>query len=389
MPTPKPPVRLGGNMIIRLRDLVKLFGISIVSFCAVFVCTFFLNFYWDVVNLPNIPADLQPLYHAQLAMAQFTAGISGGFLAVIAVIMLLFYVRLYINQHTRQLGILKAMGYSDVQIARQFWVFGGSVLLGTALGYACGHLIMPYIYRNLLINGLPQVTITFHPTLLLGLVVLPTMLYAGLACLFAWLALRRPVGDLLRGGNTNRKIKPDRHPQERPFLREMQIKCVNTNRALTFFVAFGVFCFAAMVQMAFAMQQLDTGSMALIILIIGLVLAGVSLLMAITSLINANTENLTLMRAFGYNLAECLWAVFGGFIPWVLVGFAVGTVYQYGLLSLMVNLIFADVAGMASYTFDLPLMLATLVALVIALTAIVGVYAYRIQHTSLKQAFDE
>lgn len=377
-------------MIIRLKDLVKLLGISIVTFCAVFVCTFFLNFYWDVINLPHVPADLLPLYNAQLAIAQFTAGISGGFMAVIAVIMLLFYIRLYINQHTRELGILQAMGYSNWQIARQFWVFGGSVLLGTTLGYGCGHLIMPYIYDNLLINGLPKVAITFHPTLLVVLVILPTLLYAGLACLFAGLTLRQPVSDLLRGGVANLKVKPDRHTKARSFLREMQSKCVSTKKSLTFFVVFGVFCFAAMVQMAFSMwRQLDTGSMGLIILLIGLVLAGVCLLLALTALVNANTTNLTLMRAFGYYWSECTWAIFGGFLPWLLLGFATGTVYQYGLLTLMVNLIFRNVANMPRYTFDVPLLFITFATLLVILAIIVASYAIRLKRTTLKQAAAE
>lgn len=38
-------MRLGGNdMVIRLKDTAKLFGIAIIACCAVFVCTLFLSY---------------------------------------------------------------------------------------------------------------------------------------------------------------------------------------------------------------------------------------------------------------------------------------------------------------------------------------------------------
>jgi len=40
-------------MIIGLKDTVKLFGISIVACCAVFVCTLFLNYNIDLVSIEN------------------------------------------------------------------------------------------------------------------------------------------------------------------------------------------------------------------------------------------------------------------------------------------------------------------------------------------------
>lgn len=102
-------------MIIGLKDSLKLIGIIIVSFCAVFVCTFFLNFYLDAKSIEHLLAteNEKILYNAQMSTAKFTCSISGGFLALIAVVMLVFYLKLYINSHCSQLGVLKAMGYSD------------------------------------------------------------------------------------------------------------------------------------------------------------------------------------------------------------------------------------------------------------------------------------
>ncbi|MFQ6968828.1 MAG: FtsX-like permease family protein [Subdoligranulum sp.] len=50
--------------------------------------------------------------------------------------MLLFYIKHYIDTHKKELGILKALGYSNIKIAKSFWVFGISIFIGTVTGYA-------------------------------------------------------------------------------------------------------------------------------------------------------------------------------------------------------------------------------------------------------------
>ncbi len=76
--------------------------------------------------------------------------------------MLLFYIKHYIDTHKKELGILKALGYSNLKIAKDFWVFGISIFTGTAIGYAGAFLIMPWFYA--LQNKdkmLPEITINF------------------------------------------------------------------------------------------------------------------------------------------------------------------------------------------------------------------------------------
>ena len=49
-------------MIVGIKDGVKLVGMIVVSFCAVFVCTFFLNFYVDALAIADaVPSGSQPL----------------------------------------------------------------------------------------------------------------------------------------------------------------------------------------------------------------------------------------------------------------------------------------------------------------------------------------
>lgn len=380
-------------MIISLKDGIRLVGISIVCFCAVFVCTFFLNFYMDVQSVKEfVTAETQPLYDAQVAMAQFVCGISGGFLAVIALVMLVFYIKLYIDEHSRGLGILKAMGYSNGEIALRFWVFGLSVFVGVALGFGLGFAVMPSVYAQLTIQGLPEVAIKFNPVLLL-LLILPPVFFSIVSCGYAYVKLCQPVSDMLRGGKARKikksDLKPAKDANDKSFLWEMCFKTLGGKKLLAFFVAFACFCFSAMVQMGFSMKDLSSMTMGGIILGIGLVLAVTSLLMAITSLINGNKKNISIMKAFGYSMRECVLSVLGGYVPVAILGFAVGTVYQYGLLSFMVKIVFKDVGEVPDYSFDFGLFFITLAAFIVCYTLFMAVYSVKISKISVKEVMLE
>lgn len=57
--------------------------------------------------------------------------LSGGSLFLTTVVLLCFYIGHYVDTHKKQLGILKALGYSRIAIAKGFAVFGLSVFVGT------------------------------------------------------------------------------------------------------------------------------------------------------------------------------------------------------------------------------------------------------------------
>ena len=95
-------------MVISLKDGLKLIGIAVISFCAVFVCTFFINYYVDAVAVgPSVEESLKQLYEAQLATAKLSCTLSGCCLLIIALLMLVFYIKMYVDGHARQLGIMK------------------------------------------------------------------------------------------------------------------------------------------------------------------------------------------------------------------------------------------------------------------------------------------
>lgn len=378
-------------MIVGIKDGLKLLGISIVIFCAVFVCTFFINFYVDAQALETLITDenIMTLYKAQMATAQFTCAISGGFLGLIAVVMLIFYIKLYIDGNLSRIGLLKAMGYTDVEIALRFGIFGLSVLVGAALGFGGGHAIMPTVYEGMAIKGLPEIAITFHPGLMIAFVFAPALLFSLLACVFAYFTLKMPLSEMLRGKSEKIKRLKQRPDKDRSFLRETCLKTLFGKKSLVFFIAFAGFCFSSMVQMSASMLDLSSETMGAIILAIGIVLAVTTMFMAVTTLVNGNVKNISMMKAFGYTLKECTFTVLGGYHLFAVLGFGVGTVYQFGILSLMLNIVFKDVGDIPEYSFDVPLFFITLAVFIVFYEVIMLFYTYKINRISVKEVMGE
>ncbi len=326
MSSRRPHMRLDGEkMVVGIRDTAKLIGIIIISFCAVLVCTMFMNYYMDVKGVSGEITSEQAVifYEAQVSTAKVVCGVSGGCLLVTSVIMLTFYIRHYIDTHKRELGILKALGYSNRKIAGNFWVFGSSVLIGTALGFAGAFCIMPGFYRVQNEDKLlPEMAVGFHPSLLVYLVAAPAVVFAVLSVCYAWHRLKMPVMILLRNSEPERakagkhrkkgisRQSEDRksndgrggnHRDDGLFLEDLRRNTLREKKVLAFFILFASFCFSSMTQMSFSMKELASVMMGAMIMLIGLVLACTTLFLAITTVINGNTKTIAMMRVFGYS----------------------------------------------------------------------------------------
>lgn len=247
-------------MIVGIKDGLKLFGVAIVCACAVFVCTFFLNYYLDCKAIADaVPAESEKLYDAQILSAKIICLITGGVLALIAVFLIAFYTGLFIEERAKTIGALKAMGFSEGRIAAGFWLFGLSVFAGTAAGHGLGYAFSPLIY-DLMSDGFLKVPLCYHFELTAGLVLAPTAVFSAVAILCAYLKLRAPVMSLLRGKTEKARAKKTKG-KDRSFLREVFFSTPAAHKALAFFVAFAGFCFAAMLQMGWSMKDLSSVTM--------------------------------------------------------------------------------------------------------------------------------
>lgn len=374
-------------MIVSIRDIYKMIGISVVSFCAVIVCAMFLNYYLDLVTVEHlITTDISRIfYDAQCSTSKVVSSLSGGCLLLTSVVLLCFYIGHYIDTHQKQLGIMKALGYTGFSVAKNFWVFGLPVFTGTAFGYLGAHLLMPKLYEIQNKDGyLPDVPVSFHPGLCLSLVLAPTIFFAVLAVVYSFYKLKVPALRLIREQST-RKVVPAKKDTDMSFLRELEKSNVRQKKSLIFFITFAVFCFAAMTQMSCSMDELASRMMGIMIMAIGIVLAIVTLFIATTSVIKANRKTITMMKVFGYSARECSKAVLNGYRPWAYFGFALGTVYQYVLLKIMVMVVFKDVDGVPDYKFDVPAMLITLAAFFVLYETIMFAYTKKMEKLSVKE----
>ncbi len=378
-------------MVVGIKDASRLIGISIIAFCAVFVCTLFINYNIDIVGIKQAITSEQAmkLYEAQVSSANVTSMVSGGCLLITSVIMLIFYIKHYIDTHKKELGILKALGYSNLTIAKNFWVFGISVFIGAVIGFLGAFLMMPYFYE-LQNEGevLPDVLMHFNPVLLLYLVIVPTIVFSILAIYYAFYKLGRPVLSLLKDSyQTTSKIK--KHKKERDkdglFIDDLKRNTLKSKKTLVFFIIFASFCFSSMTQMSFSMKELSSVMMGAMIMVIGIVLASTTLFLAITTVIKGNTKTIAMMRVFGYSQKECSKALLGGYRPISYVGFVIGTIYQYILLRIMVDVVFNGVAGVPVYKFDFPAMLGSLAAFIVVYEFVMYTYAQKIKSISIKE----
>jgi putative ABC transport system permease protein len=382
-------------MIIRLKDAAKLIGVSIIACCAVFVCTLFLNFNIDIVKIKDLITSetMMAFYEAQVFTGKVTSAVSGGCLLFTSVIMLFFYIKHYIDVHKEELGILKAIGYSNMKIAKGFWVFGFSIFIGTTIGFCSSFALMPTFYKVMNEDAiLPQISLHFNYILALYLVILPTVAFALLSVVYSYHKLKRPVLELLKGkSGTVGKIKKHRQKQnsEMTFLQEVKHSTIKSRASLVFFIGFASFCYSDMMQMSFSMDELASTMFAAIIIIIGIVLACTTLFLAITTVINANTKTIAMMRVFGYSLRECSGAILNGYRPVAYIGFAIGTIYQYGLLKVMVASFSQDLEMIPEYHFDVKAFIIVLISFAIIYEFIMFCYAGRIKKISVKEVMLE
>lgn len=393
------------NMVLSTRDIFKSVGILIISVCAVFVCTLFLNYNIDLkaLDVSHLPQEVQSFYNAQVMTGKMVSALCGGCLLFTSAVMLCFHIGHYIDTHGKTLGILKALGYSGRKIAKGFAGFGLSVFGGTAAGYAGAHAMMPQFYETQNNEGLlPKIHVNFHPSLLFFLVLLPTLAFCALSVLYGYFRLKTPVLELLKGkaspqsprrkaaqnpkkAQRGKTARPAKTGRDLPFLQELKKSTLRQRKTLVFFIGFAAFCYAAMMQMSFGMDELASSMMAIMIFLIGVILSFVTLFLATTSTVKANWKTLAMMRAFGYPDKECIGSVLGGYRLPAMLGFALGTVYQYALLKIAVTVVFREVENVPEFHFDVPALAITLISFVALYELILYGYARKIRRISIRE----
>ena len=377
--------------MITIKDTVKLFGISIVICCAAFVCTLFLNYRVDLVGIKDTIAgeQSQKMYDAQLSTSTVVCGVCGGCLIITSVVMLLTYIKNFIDSRSKELGIMKALGYSNFGIAKHFWVFGLSVFAGEAVGVGAAAVYMPKFYEIQNKDNYYDITRHSQYGVWAALILVPTGLFIVLSVFFAFRRLKKPVMKLLREDNASKVRVSKKQHAPLPFLKELKKDTVKGKRSLIFFVWFSAFCFACNTQMAFSMKDLASTTMGWMILIIGLILAYMMLLLALSAVVRGNAKTAAMMKIFGYDDNDISRSILNGYRPIACIGFIMGTGYQFGLLKVMVNVVFKNVDKVISYSFDVKAFCIALPVFIISYELIIHFFSTRIKKLTIKSVMLE
>ena len=376
-------------MVVSSKDLRKLSVVSIISFCAVLVSTLFVNFYLDLqsIEVEKLSLTAKAYYDAQVLIAKFVSLVSGGVLSLLAALLLFFYIKQFIDDHKEELGILKALGYRNVELAKHFWIFSCSVFLGALLGFASSFFFMKDFYglRNQKAL-LPNIEIHFHWQLFLAMVILPTILFALLGIGYALVKLKQPSLYLLKRLELA-QVKQKHHKTKvnRPFLQELGAVHFYKKKLLIFFVVFAAFSFAAMIQLSLGLHDFIDGTIQVMMMGIGVLLSLSILLLCLGTVIQENKASLALMKAFGYSQKECSQVILTRYRLVAYLGFVLGTAYQYGLMKILFKVIVKDAQGVPAYSFDVQLCIITFLAFAILYELLVTNYFKAIRRMTLKE----
>jgi len=309
--------------------------------------------------------------------------------------MLLFFVKHYIDTHKSELGILKALGYSSWKIASGFWVFGLSVLVGSAVGFGCAFVLMPAFYREMRSGTiLPDTPLHFNPLLVLLLVILPAIAFSVLAIMYSYLKLKSPALELIKG-RSKATVRKTKHNDKRdagiPFLHELKQSTVKSKFSLVFFIWLASFIFANNMIMSFSMSALGAADMMAALMIgTGVVLTFTTLVISVATVIKGNSKTIAMLRVFGYSDRECAVAIINGYRPVTYVGFAIGAAYQHGLMLLMINLFFDnEIQAIPDYSFNFGTSIIVFISFVLLYEIFMFAYSKKIKQIPLKEVMQE
>jgi len=349
-------------MIVQLKDLRKAIAVVIVSFCAVFITTLFSNLYLDLKGLDITGFNImqKKFYDAQLIVSKFVVIITGTVLSISAAVMLIFYIKQFIDDSKHKIGILKAQGYSNNFIASKFSIFGFLVFLGSLLGYGSSHLFMPKFYESRNIdNILSELTMNFHPQLLLIMVILPSLLFLVISIVYVLFNLNVPTINLLKQINsTNKKIRKRRFRQYKNFLKEL--------RATVLY-----------------------GTIRIMMMVIGVILSLSILLISLEVIANSNIKNISILNIMGFSKSECSKIVLSGYRVVAYIGFVLGTVYQYFLIRTLLKVLSEKLDSETTYNFDLISVIGSLIAFVLIYEIFILYYSNKIKDLNVKKIMME
>ena len=134
----------------------------------------------------------------------------------------------------------------------------------------------------------------------------------------------------------NKIIKKRKLKIQEKFIKELESTILYSNKTLIFFIIFAAMSFSSMIQMSLGMRDfVDT-----------------IIRMIIEVIVSNNKKNISILNIMGYSVSECSQIVLSKYRIVALIGFIIGTVYQYVLIKVLLIKLSKELDSQVVYNFD-------------------------------------
>lgn len=181
------------------------------------------------------------------------------FFGLTVLVLLITIVIQSITETKSTMGVLKALGYARIQIAKRYFLIGPFVLIGAAVGYLVSYVVSPLFINSMNATFLvPNVTQNFDPVQFILFTTVPALFFLVMAFVIAIFSLRKPPLEMIRNGTSvklNFLVKRIRITN--PFKKAVFKAIVLNNILLVFLALLTGFMASANLQIAFSLQAMS------------------------------------------------------------------------------------------------------------------------------------
>lgn len=181
------------------------------------------------------------------------------FLGLTVMVLLITTVIQNITETKSTMGVLKALGYSRIQIAKRYFLIGPFVFIGTVVGYLVSYVVSPLFINRINATFLvPNVTQNFDLVQFIMFTAIPVLFFSIMAFGIAVFTLRKPPLEMIHNAESvklNFLVK--RIELTSPFKKAVFKAIVLNNILLVFLALLTGFMASANLQIAFSLQTMS------------------------------------------------------------------------------------------------------------------------------------
>lgn len=219
------------------------------------------DFYQILSSIENM--QIYSSIQSQKVMNTIIMGFSMGILGSIALLLIVITITGQIRSELPNLGVLKALGYSNREISSKYLAYFIIVLIPAIIGYLAGHAITPHFYE--LICSRFEIPYSNYKVNIINLLLFsfcPAIASAFVAYLRARTLVRRPALNMIRdmgvkksGHFTRRK---NNRIREDKYLKGVRSIILSSNMLLFAFILFGGFALGVQIQFAYTTYNMTS-----------------------------------------------------------------------------------------------------------------------------------